>query len=159
MLQWYSMVVIYTHKNAMKLITGIDQIWRLVSRKTVEFYFNYHYIIVRSLKVSKPFSWAFLCHLLMHEVFIHIARIGIVTIPDWHKTVITISWLYRDDTGVIWLMTLVDLAIQDGTNGTAHFKNVNNYLNINIYSYFEKSGGQSSNLYLNVVRVFNTSVN
>jgi hypothetical protein len=37
-------------------------------------------------------------------------------------------------------------------------KNVNNYLNINIYSYLETSGGQSSNLYLNVVHVFNTSV-
>ncbi len=30
-------------------------------------------------------------------------------------------------------------------------KNVNNYLNNNIYSYLETSGGQSSNLYLNVV--------
>ncbi len=37
-------------------------------------------------------------------------------------------------------------------------KNVNNYLNINIYSYLETSGGQSSNLYLNVVNFFNTSV-
>ncbi len=38
-------------------------------------------------------------------------------------------------------------------------KNVNNILNTNIYSYFETSGGQSSNLYLNVVHFFNTSVN
>jgi hypothetical protein len=30
-------------------------------------------------------------------------------------------------------------------------KNVNNCLNTNIYSYLETSGGQSSNLYLNVV--------
>ncbi len=30
-------------------------------------------------------------------------------------------------------------------------KNANNYLNTNIYSYLETSGGQSSNLYLNVV--------
>jgi hypothetical protein len=37
-------------------------------------------------------------------------------------------------------------------------KNVN-YLNINIYSYLETSGGQSSNLYLNVVHFFNTSAN
>ena len=29
-------------------------------------------------------------------------------------------------------------------------KNVNNYLNTNIYSYSDTSGGQSSNLYLNV---------
>jgi hypothetical protein len=30
-------------------------------------------------------------------------------------------------------------------------KNVNNYLNANIYSYLETSGGQISNPYLNVV--------
>jgi hypothetical protein len=39
------------------------------------------------------------------------------------------------------------------------FKNVNNYLNTNIYSYLETYGGQSSNLYLYVVSFFNTSVN
>jgi len=44
-------------------------------------------------------------------------------------------------------------------NGTAHLKNVNNYLNTDIYSYLETSGGQSSNLYLNVVHFFNTRVN
>jgi len=38
-------------------------------------------------------------------------------------------------------------------------KNVHNCLNTNIYSYLETSGGQSSNLYLNVIRLFNTSVN
>ncbi len=38
-------------------------------------------------------------------------------------------------------------------------KDVNNCLNTNIYSYLETSGGQSSNLYLNVVQFFNTSVN
>jgi hypothetical protein len=37
-------------------------------------------------------------------------------------------------------------------------KNVNNYLNTNIYSYFEKSGGQSSDVYLNVVNFFNINV-
>jgi hypothetical protein len=37
-------------------------------------------------------------------------------------------------------------------NGTARFKkNVNNCMNTNIYSYLETSGGQSYNLYLNVV--------
>jgi len=30
-------------------------------------------------------------------------------------------------------------------------RNVNNYLNTNIYSYLETSGGQSYNLYLKVV--------
>ncbi len=39
------------------------------------------------------------------------------------------------------------------------FKNVNNYLNTNIYSYLETSGGQSSNLYLKVVHFCNTRVN
>jgi hypothetical protein len=37
--------------------------------------------------------------------------------------------------------------------------NVNSCLNTNIYSYLEASGGQNSNLYLNVVQFFNTSVN
>ncbi len=37
-------------------------------------------------------------------------------------------------------------------------KNVNNCLNTNNYSYLEASGGQSSNLYLNAVHFFNTSV-
>jgi hypothetical protein len=34
-------------------------------------------------------------------------------------------------------------------------KSVNNCLNANIYYYLETSGGQSSNLYLNVVHFFN----
>jgi hypothetical protein len=34
------------------------------------------------------------------------------------------------------------------------FKNVNNCLNTNTYSYLEISGGQSSNLNLNVVQFF-----
>ncbi len=38
-------------------------------------------------------------------------------------------------------------------------KNVNNYLSTNIYSYLEASGVKSSNLYLNLVHFFNTSVN
>jgi hypothetical protein len=38
-------------------------------------------------------------------------------------------------------------------------KNANSCLNTNIYSYLGTSGGQSSNLYLNVVHFFNTSVN
>jgi hypothetical protein len=38
-------------------------------------------------------------------------------------------------------------------------KIVNNYLITNIYSYLETSGGQSSNVYLNVAHFFNTRVN
>jgi hypothetical protein len=38
-------------------------------------------------------------------------------------------------------------------------ENVNNILNTNIYSYFDTSGGQSSNIYLNAAHFFNTGVN
>jgi hypothetical protein len=38
-------------------------------------------------------------------------------------------------------------------------KSVNNCLNTNIYFYLETSGGQSFNLYINVVHFVNTSVN
>jgi len=38
-------------------------------------------------------------------------------------------------------------------------KNVSNCLNTNIYSYLETFGGQSYDLYFNVVHFFNTSVN
>ncbi len=44
-------------------------------------------------------------------------------------------------------------------NGIVRFKNANNCLNTNIYSYVETSGGQSYNLYLNAVNFFNTSLN
>jgi hypothetical protein len=38
-------------------------------------------------------------------------------------------------------------------------KFVNNCLNTNIYSYLETSGGQSFNLYINVVHFLNISLN
>ncbi len=38
-------------------------------------------------------------------------------------------------------------------------KNINCCLNINNYSYLDTYGGQSPNLYLNVVHFFNASVN
>jgi hypothetical protein len=47
-------------------------------------------------------------------------------------------------------------AIVEISMGQRTLKNVNSNLN---YSYFETSGGQSSNTYLNVVHFFNTSVN
>ncbi len=55
-------------------------------------------------------------------------------------------------------VTNIDLEQLDN-NGTACLKNLNICLNINIYSYVETSGGQSSNLHLNVVHFFKTSVN
>ncbi len=50
-------------------------------------------------------------------------------------------------------------AIKFNPMGQHALKNVNNYLNTNIYSNLETSGGQSSNLHLNVVHFFNASVN
>jgi hypothetical protein len=38
------------------------------------------------------------------------------------------------------------------------FENIYNCLNANIYSYFETSGGQSSDPYLNVAHFFNARV-
>jgi hypothetical protein len=38
-------------------------------------------------------------------------------------------------------------------------ENVNSCLNINIFSYLEISGAQSSNLYLNLVHFFDTRAN
>ncbi len=40
------------------------------------------------------------------------------------------------------------------TSGTEHFKNVDNGLNTNIYSYLQTSVHPSSNLYLNVGHFF-----
>ncbi len=51
-----------------------------------------------------------------------------------------------------WIMTL-------GAMEQRALKNVNNILNTNTYSYLKTSGGQSSNMYVNIVHFFNTSVN
>jgi hypothetical protein len=72
------------------------------------------------------------------------------------KSIITLfyggnaSLLFANDT---WIRTF-ELKIEQHA-----INNVINSLNTNIYSYLETSGGQSSNLYLNVVHFFNTSVN
>jgi hypothetical protein len=50
-----------------------------------------------------------------------------------------------------WLKNIFD-------KGLLVKKTVDNCLNTNIYSYLGTSVGQSSNLYLNVVHFFNTSV-
>jgi hypothetical protein len=44
------------------------------------------------------------------------------------------------------------------SNGTVHFKNVNNCLYTNVYSYLETSGGISYNPYLNVAHFFDARV-
>jgi hypothetical protein len=57
------------------------------------------------------------------------------------------------------MILLAFAALGGMTQWNSKFKNVKNCLNTNIYSYLETSGGQSSNLYLNVVHFFNTNVN
>ncbi len=59
-----------------------------------------------------------------------------------------------------WLTVAKSLAYYDAEFiEQCTLKNVNNCLNTNSYSYLETSGGHSSDLYLNVVHFFNTSVN
>jgi hypothetical protein len=60
--------------------------------------------------------------------------------------------------GYTWVYQLGQVSLLD-TNGTTRFKNLNNCLNTNISSYLETSVGQISNLHLNAVYFFNTSVN
>ncbi len=48
--------------------------------------------------------------------------------------------------------------IMIGTMEQRAFRNVNNCLNTNIYSYLETSGGKIFILYLNIVHFFNTCV-
>jgi hypothetical protein len=55
------------------------------------------------------------------------------------------------------LLSYVGFVINRKEQSTLY--NVNNCLNTKIYSYLETSDGKSSNLYLNVVHFFNTSVN
>ncbi len=45
------------------------------------------------------------------------------------------------------------------SQGKHSLKNVSSCLKTDIYSYLETSGGQSSNLYLNVVHIFNSNLN
>jgi hypothetical protein len=53
-------------------------------------------------------------------------------------------------TFLLWHYTSVWI-LKPSDTGTTRFKNVNNCLNTNIYSCSERSGSQSSNLYLDVV--------
>jgi hypothetical protein len=56
-------------------------------------------------------------------------------------------------------LTLLFYESKFKTNGTELFKNVNNYLNTNIYSHLETSVGQSFNPYLIEVHFFNSGLN
>ncbi len=53
-----------------------------------------------------------------------------------------------------WDKMTADFDLAEIGNGTACLKNFNNCLNSNIHPYLDTSGGQSSNLYLNVVHFF-----
>ncbi len=75
--------------------------------------------------------------------------------PDGDEHVAALGRADCLPTGV----TDIKLFFITNPNGTACFKNVNNCLNTDIYSYLETFGGQSSNLYLNVVHFFKTSFN
>jgi hypothetical protein len=57
----------------------------------------------------------------------------------------------------VWQNSPFQICVYAGIEEHA-LKNVNNFLNSNIYSYLETSGGQSFNPYLNVVHFFNTRV-
>jgi len=54
-------------------------------------------------------------------------------------------------TTIYYIKGIINAVIEQRT-----LKNINNYLNTNIYSHLETSGGQSSMLYLNVVHFLNT---
>ena len=58
---------------------------------------------------------------------------------------------------MVWI--ILSTNIEEDPMEQHALKNVNNCLKINIYSYLETTGGQISNLYLNVVHFFNTGVN
>jgi len=70
-----------------------------------------------------------------------------------------LSAIYTGDYVVHKRTVTGDSDLKVKTMGQRTFKNVNNCLNANIYSYLETSGAQSSNLYLNNVHFFKTSVN
>ncbi len=60
----------------------------------------------------------------------------------------------------LWCLLAAPLFCTNNSRAMEQYalKNLNNCLNTNIYSYLETSGGQSSNLYLNVGHFFNTRV-
>ncbi len=60
----------------------------------------------------------------------------------------------RKNKGIIYALNRHSLSQSGLREWNRALKNVNNCLNTNIYSYLETSGGQSSNLYSNVVIFF-----
>ncbi len=70
-------------------------------------------------------------------------------------------WCARCPCGCRWGCTTTCRSILVGSERMEQraLKNVNNCLDTNIYSYLQISGGQSSNIYFNVVHFFNKSIN
>ncbi len=83
-------------------------------------------------------------------LFLSWSSFGCATVAQWHKTRLLFlgSWVL-----------ILPLALEKSSMEQHDFKNVSNCFNTNIYSCSETSDGQSSNLYLNAVHFFNTSVN
>ncbi len=98
--------------------------------------------------------------------------VGILRYQKWFDVGIPFVLCFIDILTLFWFRAFFGVFMKNwaifykfsGHPGTMYpmeqraLKNVNNYLNCNIYSYLETSGGQSSNLYLNVVHFFNTIV-
>ncbi len=61
------------------------------------------------------------------------------------------SFIFVQNNGILFITIDYDLNLQ---MEQCALNNPNNCLNASIYSYLEKSGGQSSNLYLNAVHLF-----
>jgi hypothetical protein len=69
------------------------------------------------------------------------------------------SWNVYYPMSILSKLDFYELELGNPSMEQRTLQNVNHCLNTNIYSYLETSCGQSSNLYLNVIHFFNTSVN
>ncbi len=76
-----------------------------------------------------------------------------------HTTEIGLMKIKKGPCGTLSKPTVEKLLENSCSMEQRALQNENSCLNTNIYSYLETSGGQSSNLYLNAVHFFNTSVN
>ncbi len=72
-----------------------------------------------------------------------------LTFSDKNRLTAFHSFMNKESGFVFWetqegVVALIHFVVV--TNGTGHFKNANNDLNTNIYSYLETSGSQSSRI-------------
>ncbi len=115
------------------------------------------YYATEVIKGSKSFLFRLWFYLQQFECFSHISNQ-----IDWSS----LAWNQQDRVMVTLAIAkfVPQLCLLFGhaahhSNEAARFKNVNNYLNTNIYSYLDTSTDQSSNIYWYVVHFFNTSIN